>query len=110
MDSLPTREYVPENFDQDGFIHCSTSDQVINVANRFYPKRKDLILLEIKEDKLAAKIIFENLEGGSELFPHLYGKLSHIGISRFARFVSSDDGFIFPEKWFSVDDIANMVK
>lgn len=59
----------------EGFIHCSTPAQIAATANRFYAGREDLILLSIDPGKLAAEIKYENTEGGSELFPHVYGPI-----------------------------------
>lgn len=36
---------------------------------------RGLMLLEIDLDRVPAEVRWENLEGGSELFPHLYGPL-----------------------------------
>ena len=44
--------YSPEGYKSEGFIHCSTKNQVIPVANRFYASTKDLILLEIDDAQL----------------------------------------------------------
>ena len=39
--------YEPESLTTEGFIHCSLSDQVIRVANAYYARQKDLLLLRI---------------------------------------------------------------
>jgi uncharacterized protein (DUF952 family) len=70
-----TREYMPEGFARDGFIHCSYAEQVIQVANRLFAGRQDLVLLEIDPQKLSCSVVDENLEGGLELYPHVYGHL-----------------------------------
>ena len=57
----------------DGFIHCSTFTQVIKTANDFFKGADNLIVLEIETDKTQSEIRFENLEGGDEKFPHIYG-------------------------------------
>ena len=62
--------------DQVGFIHCSSRDQVEAVANAVYRDQSDLALLLIDREKVHAEIREENLEGGSELFPHIYGPLN----------------------------------
>jgi uncharacterized protein (DUF952 family) len=67
--------YSPANFITDGFIHCSFKDQVAIVANKYYADINDLVLLKIETDLVPANIIEENLDGGSENFPHIYGKL-----------------------------------
>jgi uncharacterized protein (DUF952 family) len=68
-------EYKPKNFASEGFIHCSYLHQLISVADRFYRGSQDLVLIAIDPDCLSCQIIEENLEGGNELFPHIYGKL-----------------------------------
>jgi uncharacterized protein (DUF952 family) len=67
--------YTPKTFETDGFIHCSYSHQVRAVANRVFAGRQDLVLLEIDRARLSCDVIDENLEGGAELFPHIYGRL-----------------------------------
>ena len=67
--------YAPQAFDADGFIHCSYLRQVRDVANRRFPGRADLVLLAIDPAKLACDVVDENLEGGTDLFPHIYGRL-----------------------------------
>jgi uncharacterized protein (DUF952 family) len=67
--------YAPAAFDADGFIHCSHPWQVLDVANRRFAGRADLVLMEIDPTKLACDVIDENLEGGTDLFPHVYGRL-----------------------------------
>jgi len=67
--------YTPTGYAKDGFIHCSTAAQVWTVANRFYFDQPDLVVLEIDTAALDSQVVFENLEGGSENFPHIYSKL-----------------------------------
>lgn len=70
-----TREYRGESLDIQGFIHCSTAGQLIPVANRFFRERDDLVVIVIDEGKVRSPVIYENLEGGTEAFPHIYGPL-----------------------------------
>ena len=67
--------YEPAAFGREGFIHCSYAHQVAGVANRIFKGRQDLVLLEIDPARLDCTVVDENLEGGSELFPHIYGRL-----------------------------------
>jgi uncharacterized protein (DUF952 family) len=60
----------------DGFIHCSPADWVHVVANRVFPGRDDLVLLEIDETGLP--VVWEDgdpPEPDGRQFPHLYGRL-----------------------------------
>lgn len=58
-----------------GFIHLSYRHQVPVVAERFYADVPDLLVLTIDPALLVDEVRQENLEGGTELFPHLYGPL-----------------------------------
>ena len=67
--------YSADSLKSEGFIHCSTASQVEATANRFFHGKKDLVLLHIDELKIGAEIVYENKEGGSMLYPHVYGPL-----------------------------------
>jgi uncharacterized protein (DUF952 family) len=84
--------YRPASLTDAGFIHCSTAEQVIRVANTFYRGRHDLVLLAIDESRVSAEIRYENTEGGSELFPHLYGSLSVTAVTTVYPFTPDDSG------------------
>ena len=91
-------EYTPEEFEEDGFIHCSYASQLLKVAENRYKGRKNLVLLFIDTSKVTEKIVDENLEGGVELFPHVYGPLSLSSVVRVEPFLcKSDGGFELPE-------------
>jgi uncharacterized protein (DUF952 family) len=77
---------------EQGFIHCSTLDQVERVANAAYLGRQDLVLLVIDPDRVQADIRYENSEGGLELFPHIYGPLNVDAVIEVAAFEPGPDG------------------
>ena len=78
--------YVPETFHEEGFIHCSYLEQLTAVANRRFRHRQDLVILRIARAALSAEVIEENLEGGAELYPHLYGALPHEAVAEVVSF------------------------
>jgi uncharacterized protein (DUF952 family) len=78
--------YVPDGFAREGFIHCSYEHQVAAVATRLFQGRTDLVLLEIDPSRLVCSVIDENLEGGVELFPHIYGPLPMSAVVRRLEF------------------------
>ena len=90
--SQTNRSYRPEMFSVEGFIHCSTPAQVLGVANTRFRCRTDLLLLSIDTDRVDAEIRYENLEGGEQLFPHIYGELAHDAVIRVAEFKPGADG------------------
>ena len=94
----PESAYRPESFAAEGFIHCSTREQVVRVADARFRGRRGLVLLCIDTDKVAAEIVYENLEGGRELFPHIYGALNADAVAEVLEFEPGEDGFFsFPQ-------------
>ena len=74
-EAAQTGKYTPAAFEREGFIHCSYAHQVLATLNRIFRGRTDLVVLEIDPELLGCKVVDENLEGGAELFPHIYGRL-----------------------------------
>lgn len=90
--------YQPESLAAEGFIHASTTEQVLRTAARFYAGRRDLVLLAIDPHKLSAELRYEDLAGEGLLFPHLYGALPLEAIVGWADFKAAEDGtFHFPQ-------------
>ncbi len=85
-------EYKPEAFAREQFIHCSYRHQLLTVANRFYRGQEGLVVLLIDSTKINSKLIEENLEGGRELYPHLYGVLPINAVSKAIAFPCNADG------------------
>jgi uncharacterized protein (DUF952 family) len=61
---------------QVGYVHCAFEQQVAVVANVFFRGAAKLVVLRIAIERLKAEVRYENLEGGNELFPHVYGQLN----------------------------------
>jgi len=90
-------DYRADSLSSQGFIHCSTREQILPVAKRYYSGRSDLLLLCIETDRVSAPIRYENLEGGAELFPHIYGALNLDAVVKAAALQPQPDGtFTFP--------------
>ena len=84
--------YEAPSLASEGFIHCSTGDQVIQTANRLFQGQSGLVLLEIDTDRVGAEIKYENCEGGQENFPHIYGPLNPASVVRVMAFEPGEDG------------------
>jgi uncharacterized protein (DUF952 family) len=96
-DWTPGVSYRPPGFPSHGFIHCATSNQVAHVANRHFAGRRDLLILTIDPERVDVPIKYENLEGGSELFPHIYGALDSRAVVNVRTLSPGVDGvFSFP--------------
>ncbi|MFF5202537.1 DUF952 domain-containing protein [Micromonospora parva] len=59
---------------QDGFIHLSSGDQVVETARRHFAGATGLTLLRVEEERLGDALRWEPSRGG-QLFPHVYGSL-----------------------------------
>jgi uncharacterized protein (DUF952 family) len=94
--------YAADSLATEGFIHCSEPQQATWVANDRFRGRQDLVLLQIAVEKLSAPVQYENLQGGTELFPHIYGPLDLDAVSRATPFAPRADGS------FDYDQLAGL--
>ena len=82
--------YLSPTLQSEGFIHCSSADQVLNTANRYFLNRQDLVLLWIDPQKIIPELRWEAVHG--ELFPHIYGPLNLNDILQVCDFIPESDG------------------
>jgi len=84
--------YAPESLEREGFIHCSNPQQVIRVANALFRGIRGLVLLHVEVERLSSPLVYENLEGGFELFPHVYGPIELEAVRTVTGFEPAADG------------------
>jgi glutathione S-transferase len=77
---------------QVGFVHCAFEEQVAQVANSFFRGVPKLVVLHIAVERLNSEVRYENLEGGDEPFPHVYGPLNLDAIVAIMPLPSGRDG------------------
>ncbi|KAB8335114.1 DUF952 domain-containing protein [Scytonema tolypothrichoides VB-61278] len=82
--------YEGDTLNSEGFIHCSTPTQIIQVANTFFRHQKGLVLLFINSEKVQPEIRYEGVE--EELFPHIYGVLNIDAVFKVSDFEPGEDG------------------
>lgn len=94
-----TGQYRADSLEKEGFIHCSTAEQILKVANAFYRGRTDLVLLFIDENQLGDKVRWEAPAGmpheeirADQLFPHMYGVIPLQAIQHVAPFRPDSTG------------------
>lgn len=92
-------EYRTPSLESEGFVHCSTEKQVVQVANAFYLGRNDLVLLVLDESKLKPVLKWEAPAGPpapgiseSDLFPHVYGAIDLTAVASALDLVPDPDG------------------
>lgn len=85
-------DYRLDTLDTEGFIHCSTREQVLGPANAMYRGRADLVLLVIDPSRLAANLVYEDSHETGVLFPHLYGPLNLDAVTQVVPFPPRTDG------------------
>lgn len=83
-------EYRAASLEHEGFIHCSTPQQALATANRFFHGASDLVLLWIAPQRLHAELRWEPAEGN--LFPHIYGPLNLEAVLAVEDFAANSDG------------------
>ncbi len=71
--------YATETLDEEGFIHCSTLEQVAGTLERYYANQKGLLLLHIDPALLKPELKFEKSTNG-EIFPHIFGEINKSAI------------------------------
>ncbi len=74
--ALEVGSYRADSLQSQGFIHCCFAQQKAGVLDRYFKDRNDLMMLTLNTEKLASELKLENLEGGQEVFPHVYGEIN----------------------------------
>lgn len=88
--------YAADSLASEGFIHCSEPRQIAWVADQRFRGRQDLVLLHIDPTRLGCEVVYENLEGGRDLFPHVYGAIPLTAVVAVRPFAPGPDG-TFPD-------------
>lgn len=83
--------YTADSLETEGFIHCSTSGQLVRTANRFFKNQTDLLLLFIDSDKVKSEIRYD-VVAENETFPHIYGALNLDAVFKVINFEADKNG------------------
>lgn len=84
--------YMPQSLKTEGFIHCSTIEQSLEVANLFFEGYKNLLILCIDPAKLEPKYVYEDLIQSGKLYPHIYGPLNIDAVIKVVEFPLDNNG------------------
>lgn len=89
-EALAAGEYRAASLDEEGFIHNSRPEQILAVANSFYRRARDLVILWIDTQRVQAEIRWEAADG--QVFPHIYGPLNLDAVRAVRDFTPDADG------------------
>ncbi len=103
-------KYIPNNFNDFGFVHCAFKVSVLSVADDYYSKVKDkLILLKINPEKLKSDVKYEEAtpEEGlgkehlntSNVFPHVYGPVDNDAVEGVGELGKKEGKYSWPVKF-----------
>lgn len=69
-------QYEADTLASEGYMHCSTQDQVAGVLERYFKGQTDLVKLKILKEKVNRPLVFELAGSINEVFPHIHGPLN----------------------------------
>jgi uncharacterized protein (DUF952 family) len=84
--------YMADSLSSQGFIHCSTREQILGTANSYFKGKKNLVILCIEADRVKSPIKYEHPEGDPRSFPHIYGPLNIKAVLYAVDFPPEADG------------------
>ena len=65
------------------FVHAATSSQLPTVLDMFYADVPDVVLLVLDVDRLeheGANVVWEQVDGADDPFPHIYGVVPVVAV------------------------------
>lgn len=68
--------YEADSLAIEGFIHCSTANQVDGVLERYFKGKNNLVKLVIDIRQLKNPLKYELAPSVNELFPHVFGPIN----------------------------------
>jgi uncharacterized protein (DUF952 family) len=91
--------YRADSLASQGFIHCSTPEQVAIPATALARGRRDIVLLEIDEERLTRPAVWEQgdpPDPGGMLFPHVYEPIPVAAVVGVHDYPPESDGTFRP--------------
>ncbi len=79
---------------EDGYIHFSTSEQVVETAHKHFRDQSDILLISISVERLedlTEPLVWEPSRGGA-LFPHLYCPMPLEAVTDIEELPLGEDG------------------
>lgn len=85
--------YEPPSYQREGFIHCSTEEQLDKVMKKHFQQHENLVKLVIDPARLIQQIRYDKNEEDGLEYPHVYGPLNLEAVTQivFLDPISSED-------------------
>ena len=97
---FPSQEFdpvlQPDSLRSEGFVHLSSSAQLLSTADRYYRGVTDLKLMVLATNKLGDNLIWEDLYDRGQEFPHLYDPIPASAVVAVVAFEWGEGGFVWP--------------
>jgi uncharacterized protein (DUF952 family) len=78
------------SLENEGFIHASTAEHLLESYNLYYETDQELILLDIIPELLAPEVKYELAERRNAYFPHIFGTINKTSIQSVNTFSSEE--------------------
>ncbi|MCB9234357.1 MAG: DUF952 domain-containing protein [Bacteroidia bacterium] len=88
--ALDDEFYKHPSLKTEGFIHCSTREQLQGTVQKHFPGQNELLVLLIVEKRIKDQLKWEGSDPANK-FPHVYGKF-HISIVEDVRTIMVSPG------------------
>jgi uncharacterized protein (DUF952 family) len=92
-DAQDKGSYEPPSYQKEGFIHCSTDEQLEGVMQKHFQQHENLVKLVIDPTRLTQQLKYDKVEGEQQEYPHIYGPLNLEAVTQiiFLDPISSED-------------------
>jgi uncharacterized protein (DUF952 family) len=97
----PRRPYLPDAWEQDGFVHCTDGDdEMVTVANRYYAADpRELLVLTLDLDRTGSPWRYDDPD---RRYPHVYGSIDPASVIEVRRMVRDDVG-----RWAAIERVVD---
>jgi uncharacterized protein (TIGR00299 family) protein len=89
-------EYTPPTLDEQGFVHLSTPEQVVAVAESNFRDADDPLLLVVDPDRVDAEVRYESQPSGG--YAHVYGPLNTDAVVDVTPFPRENGRYVLREE------------
>lgn len=87
----------PHSLKDAGFVHLSSATQLLPTAERWYSEENEVAVLVLEQESLGSALVWEDLYGRGEAFPHYYAPLPSealVGVVKMSR--DAAGSFVWP--------------